>query len=102
MSIHVYTVAREPILSVQKSILLGNNFNNLHLILDNSYMQFAIIIKTMKLILSNQKMSFYSADEIPSYLIQAYPKNINFNKGVFPHLNDIWDKVFKCGPRKII
>ena len=45
MSIHMYTITRETILSVQKSLLLDNNFNNLHLKLGTRYMQLSIITK---------------------------------------------------------
>lgn len=65
MSIHMYTITRETILSVQKSLLLDNNFNNLHLKLGTRYMQLLIITKINNEInFIRRKRSFCSSDEI--------------------------------------
>ena len=61
----MYTITRETILSVQKSLLLDNNFNNLHLKLGTRYMQLLIITKINNEInFIRRKRSFCSSDEI--------------------------------------
>ena len=62
----MYTITRETILSVQKSLLLDNNFNNLHLKLGTRYMQLLITKINNEINFIRRKRSFCSSDEIRS------------------------------------